>query len=62
MPKQKYSFTFDYLEMDEIRSYDSVVVNIFVTYNFGKEEKKSKFQYMRENTADYTQVICLEAD
>lgn len=61
VPKQKYHFTLNSFELDNILSSEEFDVDITVTYNFGKEEKLAKFNYYYNRTFEHKEIKCSEA-
>ena len=61
VPKQKYYFTFNFLEIDEIQTCLDMTADIFVKYYFGKKEKISMFTYVIDNLVDLDHITCEKA-
>ena len=61
VPKQKYHFTLNSFELDNILSSTEFNVDITVTYYFGKEEKLAKFNYYYNSILEHKEIKCAEA-
>jgi len=61
VPKQKHHFTLDCFDADTMMTNEEFDADIIVTYQFGKEEKLSKFNYFYHRLLEHHEIKCIEA-